>query len=254
VRILFESGGRLSEVVGLTVGDWAARGLLQETQAFSKGSHGKRVKFLRFSTETAKLLRRYFDTERRRLDCNQYRLDDYLQAGRDKRADLYEVPLFLSHQGTALRPKTFRDLYWNRACQEANIEADVHQARHWYVTQIIRAIYETTRSESEINRRLRELIEYMGWRSGWETLDAYQHYFDPQRHAEIQNALHERMDAALEQVLKDPSHRQLSRDNPLNPVSPSDKAHRKSGMSIEILIWNICSLWGGQRGGNTGPH
>lgn len=175
VRILFESGGRISEVVGLTVGDWAARGLLQKTQAFSKGSHGKRVKFLRFSAPTAKLLRRYFDTERRRLDSNHCRLDDYLQAAREKGADLYAVPLFLSRQGTPLRPKTFRDLYWNRACQEAGIEADVHQARHWYVTQIIRTIYETTRSEAEINRRLRELMEYMGWRSGWETLEAYQH-------------------------------------------------------------------------------
>jgi integrase len=254
VRILFESGGRISEVVGLTVGDWAARGLLQETQAFSKGSHGKRVKFLRFSAETAKLLRRYFDTERRRLDSNQYRLDDYLQAAREQRADLYEVPLFLSHQGTPLRPKTFRDLYWNRACQEADIEADVHQARHWYVTQIIRTIYETTRSESEINRRLRELIEYMGWRSGWETLDAYQHYFDPQRHAEIQNELHERMDVALKQALKDPSHRQLSRDNPLNPASPSDRAHgitcdldRDSDLEYLLTL-------GGQRGSNTGPR
>ena len=66
--------------------------------------------------------------------------------------------------------------------------ADVHQARHWYVTQIDRSIYETVAQQSEIDRRLRELIEYMGWRSGWETLDAYQHYFDPQRHAEIQNA------------------------------------------------------------------
>jgi hypothetical protein len=37
----------------------------------------------------------------------------------------------------------------------------------------------------------------MGWRSGWETLQAYQHYFDPQRHAEMQDRLHQRLDAAL---------------------------------------------------------
>ena len=72
--------------------------------------------------------------------------------------------------------------------------ADVHQARHWYVTQTIRSIYETSHSQSEIDRRLRELIEYMGWRSGWETLQAYQHYFDPQRHAEIQDQLYQRLD------------------------------------------------------------
>lgn len=253
VRIIFESGGRISEVVGLTLGDWAARGLLQETQAFSKGSHGKRVKFLRFSAETAKLLRRYFDTERCRLDSNRYRVDDYLQAAREKRADLYEVPLFLSHQGTPLRPKTFRDLYWNRACREAGIEADVHQARHWYVTQIIRTIYETTHSESEINRRLRELIEYMGWKSGWETLDAYQHYFDPQRHAEIQNELHDRMDGALKQALEDPSRRQLSQDNPLNPVSPTDRADQITGDRDRDSDLEYLLTLGGQRGNSTAP-
>jgi len=48
-RILFESGGRISEVVGLSLGDWIARGMLQEVNTFSKGSYGKRVKFLRFS-------------------------------------------------------------------------------------------------------------------------------------------------------------------------------------------------------------
>jgi integrase len=247
-RILFESGGRISEVVGLTVGDWAARGLLQETQTFSKGTHGKRVKFLRFSAQTSKLLRRYFDTERRRLDSNRYRLDDYLQATREKRVDLYEVPLFLSHQGTPLRPKTFRELYWNRACQEAGIEADVHQARHWYVTQIIRTIYETTRTESEINRRLRELIEYMGWRSGLETLDGYQHYFDPQRHGEIQNELHERMDGALKQALEDPPRRQKGQRSPLNPPSQSDNASQlpndlDSDSDLEYLL-----TLGGERG------
>jgi integrase len=250
-RILFESGGRISEVVGLTLGDWAARGLLQETQAFSKGSHGKRVKFLRFSAETAKLLRRYFDRDRCRLDSKHYRLDDYLQAAREKRKELYEVPLFLSCQGTPLRPKTFRDLYWNRACQEASIEADVHQARHWYVTQIIRTIYETTRSESEINRRLREFIEYMGWRSGRETLDAYQHYFDPQRHADIQDELHARMDGSLKQALSDPSHRQPGQSSSTNPSGQSENVKQSaSELNPDSDLEYLFAL-GGQCGSST---
>jgi hypothetical protein len=37
----------------------------------------------------------------------------------------------------------------------------------------------------------------MGWKSGWETLQAYQHYFDLQRHAEVQDQLHQRMDQTL---------------------------------------------------------
>ena len=196
-RILFESGCRVSEVVGLTLGDWAARGMLQEAQAFSKGSHGRRVKFIRFSAATAKLLRRCFDTQRRQLDQNHYALDEYLHRAQEYGADLYQVPLFLSRRRSELTAKAFREGCWDPACQAAGIVADVHQARHWYVTQVMRGIYETSRSQAQIDRRLRELIEYMGWKSGWETLQAYQHYFDPQRHAEMQDQLHQRLDAAL---------------------------------------------------------
>ena len=200
-RILFESGCRVSEAVGLSLRDWAARGFLQEAQAFSKGSHGRRVKFIRFSAATAKLLRRFFDTERRHVDRNHYRLDEYIHEAKERGMDLYQVPLFVSCRGTQLTPKAFREGYWNPACRAVRIDADVHQTRHWYVTQAIRSIYETARSESQIDRRLRELIEYMGWKSGWETLQAYQHYFDPQRHAEIQNRLHNQLDKALKEDL-----------------------------------------------------
>jgi len=202
-RILFESGCRVSEVVGLTLGDWAARGLLQEARAFSKGSHGRRVKFIRFSAATAKLLRRCFDTQRRQLDQNHYGLDEYLHRAQQFGADLYHVPLFVSRRRSQLTAKAFREACWDPACQAAGIVADVHQARHWYVTQVIRGIYETSRSQPEIDRRLRELIEYMAWKSGWETLQAYQHYFDPQRHAEMQDQLHQRLDATLKGDLGD---------------------------------------------------
>ena len=200
-RILFESGCRVSEAVGLTLRDWVARGMLQEAQAFSKGSHGRRVKFIRFSAATAKLLLRCFDTERRQRHPDHYGLDKYLHGARDRGANLPDVPLFLSRRGTQLTAKTFREGCWNPACQAAGIEADVHQARHWYVTQAMRSIYETSASQPDIDRRLRELIEYMGWKSGWETLQAYQHYFDPQRHSEVQDRLHQQMDTALKNEL-----------------------------------------------------
>jgi integrase len=200
-RILFESGCRISEAVGLTVRDWVARGMLQEAQAFSKGSHGRRVKFIRFSAATAKLLRRCFDTDRRQLHPDRYGLDEHLRGTPERGVNLPDVPLFLSRRGTQLTAKTFREGCWNPACRAAGIEADVHQARHWYVTQAMRSIYETSASQADIDRRLRELIEYMGWKSGWETLQAYQHYFDPQRHSEIQDRLHQRLEAALKDEL-----------------------------------------------------
>jgi hypothetical protein len=120
-RILFESGCRVSEAVGLSLRDWAVRGLLQEAQAFNKGSHGRRVKFIRFSAATAKLLRRCFDTERRQLDRNRHKLDDYLQSA-EHDTNLYQVPLFLCRRGTQLSPKALREGCWNPACQAAGIE------------------------------------------------------------------------------------------------------------------------------------
>lgn len=71
-------------------------------RAVSKGSHGRRVKFFRFSTDTATLLRRYIDGERRSHDRTNLRLADYLRAGNDKLTDLNEVPLFLSTRGMVL--------------------------------------------------------------------------------------------------------------------------------------------------------
>ena len=202
-RILFESGCRVSEAVGLTLGDWVARGMTQEATAFSKGSHGRRVKFLRFSSETAKLLRRYFDGERRCLDPQGYTLEKYLQEAKQGQGDLYTIPLFLSRQRTVLSAKTYREHSWNPACQAAQIDADVHQARHWHVTQAVRYIYETSQAEGEVHRRLQELVEYMKWRSK-ETLEAYEHYFDAARHAETLDVLHARMHQELERFSSQP--------------------------------------------------
>lgn len=245
-RILFESGCRVSEVVGLTLGDWAARGLLQEAQAFSKGSHGRRVKFIRFSAATAKLLRRCFDTERRQLDQNHYPLDEYIRRAQAHGTDLDHVPLFLSRRRTQLTPKAFRESCWDPACRVAAIEADVHQTRHWYVTQVMRGIYETSRVQPEMNRRLRELIEYMGWRSGWQTLEAYQHYFDPQRHAEMQDRLHQRLDAALKnnRVCLPEGHSALS--VPSSVDSQAEKAQSSHESDCDSDLEYLLAL-GGKR-------
>jgi integrase len=195
-RLLFETGGRIFEVTGLTLGDWVNRGLTKEVTAISKGSHGRRVKFFRFSTNTATLLRRYFDGERRVHDRKNWRLADYLR-GRDANlVKLNEVPLFLSARGTPLKARSFRETYWAPACRAVGLDADPHQARHWYVTMAVRTIHETSPTEGEIRRRIRELIEYMQWRGGEQTMASYDHYFDAARHDDIQDQLHERLRVA----------------------------------------------------------
>jgi integrase len=222
MRLLFETGGRIFEVTGLTLGDWANRGLTREATAVSKGSHGRRVKFFRFSSDTATLVRRYFDGERRKYDSRNWRLADYLRAHDDKLVHLNEVPLFLSMRGTPLTTKSFRETYWAPACKAAGLDADPHQARHWYVTMAVRAIHETSSTEGEVHRRIRELIEYMHWRGGEQTMAAYDHYFDAARHADIQDQLHERLRVALEQGLTRRSSRAVREPRPVSAPAMVD--------------------------------
>jgi integrase len=209
--LLFETGGRISEVTGLMLGDWACLGTHTTAKAFNKGSFGRRTKTLSFHEDTVVLLRHYFDEERVHFDPHSYSLDLYLELAARKQVDLQTIPLFLTTQGTSLTPKEFREHYWNPACAHAGIEADVHQARHWLVTRSVRDIYETSKDKGEIERRLRGLVEYMKWRSE-ETLAAYQHYFDEQLDADTRDAFHQRMHEEIQQYQQE--RRQGKRQKP----------------------------------------
>lgn len=195
-RLLFETGARISEVCGLTLGDWLARGAGDSATAFSKGSFGRRVKFLRWSSRTTKLLRMYITDERVDANGHSIRLSDYAP-GCTPPIDPFKLPLFSSRLGTQLLPSSFRDLYWRPAMQRAQIMAHIHQTRHWYVTMSIREIYSSGESVEDINRQTVQLIKYMNWRSGKTTLDAYEHFFDRERHAQIQDILHQKFDESL---------------------------------------------------------
>src|SRR6266567_7849560 len=200
--LLFETGARVSEVTGLMASDWAVLGTHTQAKAFSKGSNGRRIKTINFAEATVTLLRRYFDQERIHFDPNGYRLEEYLLLAKQKHIDLSTIPLFLTSQGTQLTPKEYREHYWNPACAAADIEADVHQARHWLVTHAVRDIYETAQSKVEIERRLRGFIEYMKWKSE-ETLAAYQHYFHEQRDADTRDAFHQHLHKEIQQYLEE---------------------------------------------------
>nr|WKF55671.1 Tyrosine recombinase XerC [Paraburkholderia busanensis] len=197
-RLTFESGARISEICGLTLGDWYARGLRCSATAFNKGSRGRRVKTLRFSEATAKLLRQYFDNQRRLLDRHNWGLQQYVRSiDEGNIQSLYSIPIFLTNRGTALTPAAFRDLAWRPACKAAQISAVVHQGRHWYVTAAIREIRETVPPGAEQEAHVEALISYMHWRNGRATLECYNHHFEQIRHEEIQSRLHQSLDASL---------------------------------------------------------
>ncbi len=166
-------GGHEPERPRLASGDFG-----NHLSASNKGSYGIRVKTLVVSSTTVKLLRRYFDDDvagRRKADPQSLRLSD---AARIKRADpkgLDGRPLFLNQRGRRMSATLFRDFYWKPALEAAGIDADPHQARHWFVTNALRNIDKTSTIPDERTRRRQELIQYMAWRSGERTLSAYDH-------------------------------------------------------------------------------
>ena len=181
VRLAYETGARIREILRLTIGDWRARGSNQEAWAFSKGSRGRRIKVIRFDSETARMLREYINTERRHLDPQHRRLER-----------LHDTdPLFLSARR---KPYDYRAFIpnWKKLCKAAKIELNVHGLRHWHVTQAMRVIVKTSTSEREILLRKEELVRYMAWRSP-KTLEAYEHYFQAHGYAKTHDQLLKRI-------------------------------------------------------------
>jgi hypothetical protein len=101
--------------------------------------------------------------------------------------------LYLTNRGTAMSAKLFRDYYWAPALHSAGIDADPHQTRHWFVTNALRTIERTAKSEAELRRKKEELIQYMAWRSGDRTLQAYEHVQRKEDFASTLNSIHRSM-------------------------------------------------------------
>jgi integrase len=180
IRMAYESGARISEILDLTVGDWRGRGASREALASSKGSYGRRVKSIRFSSETAKMLLQYLNTERAALDRERRRLD---QLGDSD-------PLFLSRRRKPYSYEAFKP-HWYRLCGAIGIDLNIHGLRHWYVTQEMRLIGEVAQSADELKQKREELVRYMAWRNP-DTLKAYEHVLSAMRHVDTQDQLHRR--------------------------------------------------------------
>jgi len=214
VRIAYESGARIREILRLTVGDWRKRGGKQEAWAASKGSHGRRVKVIRWSAETAKMLLAYVNTERVAFDREQRRLDT-LNDGE---------PLFLSRRGNPYGYDSFKK-HWYKLCAVLQLDLNIHALRHWFVTQEMRLICETAKEPGDIERGKEDLVRYIAWRSP-ETLQCYEHYFDALRHAELQDRLHTRWAEDTARYVRE--HTDVSSANmpfgtpPSHPPCPKD--------------------------------
>ncbi len=191
VRMAYEAGARISELLSLTVGDWRKRGGKQEATACNKGSHGRRVKIIRFSMETAKLLLSYVNEDRVRFDLHHRTLAQLSD----------EEPLFLSARRKPYGYDAFLP-HWERLCRTIGVDLNIHGLRHWHVCQMMRLIHEIAETPGEVERRKEEMVRYMAWRSP-ETLKAYEHYFQAIHHAQMQDVLHQQLDQKLKDYMEE---------------------------------------------------
>jgi integrase len=190
IRMAYESGAHITELLTLTVGDWSKRGGKQEATACNKGSHGRRVKIIRFSMETAKLLYCYVNEERVRVDPLHR---TFAQLGDHE-------PLFLSARRKPYGYDAFVP-HWERLCRTIGIDLNVHGLRHWYVCQMMRLIHGVAGTPGEVERRKEEMVPYMARRSP-DTLKAYEHYFQAIHHAQMQDILHQQLDKKLKDYVE----------------------------------------------------
>jgi integrase len=217
VRILFESGARISEVLDLTALDWSVSQFLNQFTARNKGSFGVRTKRLVVSPATAKLCRKYFDDDRdgrRAHDRQRLALNDLAKLAPEA---LEKIPLFLNDRGKPMKAKIFRRGHWAPALKVAGIHASPHLARHWFVTNALRTIEKTAKDEGEIVRRKGELVQYMAWRTAERTLKAYEHVArDTSFVTTTLTAIHAAMKKREDAIRKNPS--ELAQYQPLEQL------------------------------------
>lgn len=189
-RMLFETGARASEVIEVTIGDIRARRSILEIATFNKGSNGRRTKYLLFSNDTYILLMRYLNGDRKKQDPNRLSFNQLSD----------DAPLFVTNRGTAYMYHAWYP-HWKKAIENAGLELNPHKTRHWYVTNVMRTIYETSKTEAESSIRLREFVRYMKWKSK-ETLDVYEHFFNEKEQINLIHQVHKRMKESEEGYLQ----------------------------------------------------
>jgi hypothetical protein len=105
-----------------------------------------------------------------------------------------------------MEAKIFRSGHWPPALRAAGIHANPHLARHWFVTNALRLIEQTSKDENEIIRRKAELVQYMAWRTAERTLRAYEHVSrDETFLSTTLTAIHSAMKRREDAIRKDPS-------------------------------------------------
>jgi integrase len=203
-RLIFETGGRISEVTNLTILDWWATKFLNGAAATDKGRAGVRCKFLVWSQNTTKCIREYFDSVRREYSPHNYTIASVQKALLLNPSSFEDEPLFITVRGNPLDPGYYRRKYWKSAINEAGIDARPHQGRHWFTTNTLEEIDQNSESEIEAERNRKAFVKYMAWRSGDRMLDVYDHRPTSPKLLKRLSSIHERINARTEHAGLEP--------------------------------------------------
>lgn len=181
--LMFETGARISEICGMSVGGWAAAGFRNSAFVRNKGGGDRELKRIIFSEATAGRLRKYFDEAvypRLKIDFPEieggwaeivYR---YISRKQAIPEGIEKTRVFATIRNKNYTADMFRRLYWRPALVAAGIYLQPHAVRHWFVTQALINI-EEIRDEKKRKSEEGRFIEYMAWKTGPEMLERYAH-------------------------------------------------------------------------------
>jgi integrase len=209
LRILLESGARVSEVLGLTAGGLRRAqnpkiGIDVTALVRNKGEHSMR-KPIWCSADTREQLQRYIARERSQVDTQaRTKLD---QLGDDD-------PIFLSRRKRQLEYSGFCIVFKRLlakaqrhfaaaperpdAVRIALPSITPHTIRHLHTTFRVKKVRELFSSPAERERALEALVDDLGWRSA-EMLKTYDH-------AITRSELKELMASSVRQMVQDAPH------------------------------------------------
>ena len=101
-----------------------------------------------------------------------------------------------------------------------------HLARHWFVTNALRHVERGARDDAALARRKQELIQYMAWRSGEQTLRAYEHLERSDSFQRRLRAIHQTMRRRERLAARPtPGRRAPAADEPGSPGVSGDLAY-----------------------------
>ncbi len=187
LELLRNTGARLHEIVGLSVGGYRNEGIAGQAQVVSKGSLGREIKTIYFThnPNVIQLLTHYLDRVRPHVDPA-------------RRACLAELdataPVLLTERGSSYSVKCFY-YHWYKWYPQFRALCPVvfspHDIRHLFITEFLILLRETCgagtdRFDSERYGREREAFgsTIMGWHSA-HTIDIYDHSRDSEQTLQI---------------------------------------------------------------------